>query len=814
MRIAKVVLDNMNIAVDREFDYLVPEQFYDTALPGCRVLVPFGKGNATREGLILELVNDSKHDKLKNITAVIDEEPVISLELASLARFLKGRCFCTYYDVIKAILPVGVRVTLKKMYTLNRGMFSPVTDAEEITVLNLLRRRKSCDDEKLSSLAGFDVKPALKRLCKAGIVAESEQTVQNADDAYRKCAKLIVSSEEVAEYLSVSKNAKKHKKVLDILLSGDMVPVNELSYLAGVSNGVISTLEKYGMLETFDIEVLRTPYGSKSKTDTSELVLNEEQENAFNGLKNLYEEKKAAVSLLYGVTGSGKTHVYMKLIDYALNKGDNALLLVPEISLTPQVTDLFFARYGDIVAVMHSGMSAGERFDEWKRVRRGEARIVIGTRSAVFAPFDKLRLIIIDEEQEATYKSENSPRYHARDVAKFRIAKNNGLLLLCSATPSVESYAYAKNGRYHLFEMEKRYGGNGLPQVHIADLTREQKNGNNFLIGSLLQRELKKNLENGEQSIIFLNRRGYNTFVGCRSCGYVVMCPHCSISMTFHTANGMLMCHYCGHTEEVKTVCPSCGEANIRYFGAGTQRIEEELHHLLPDARTVRMDLDTTNYKMSHEKILGEFREGLYDILIGTQMVTKGLDIPNVTLVGVVLADLMLFSDDFRAAERSFSMLTQVFGRAGRAKRPGRAVVQTYNPENSVIGMAKRQDYKSFFKEEIAFRKLMKFPPFCDIYQISFVGTNEEEVKECAFKVNENIAEEFKVTQRKNVVLYNPSQSAIFKINNKYRYKILIKCRGDETLRAFLHNLQTSFYKESRYKDVSMLIDFNPQIIL
>jgi len=801
------------MSIDREFDYIIPNKFADIVLPGSRVLVPFGRGNRHKEGIAIEICNQSLYSDLKEISSVVDR--VLTGEMVELVKYMKDRSFCGYYDAVKAMLPLALRLKYKEIYSV--GDISKKTyNNLERKILEYIAKNKKCSYDSLINKFGADIIDLIEPLKENGSIIVNKTISKKANDAFLKCASLKVSANEAADYIN-SRGNKKHQKVLDILLSGDSVPVNELCYLAGVSTSVVSTLEKYGIIEVKNIEVFRSPYKNKfhrNEKEFKEIILNDEQLNAFNGLYELYEKDSAEVALLYGITGSGKTMIYMKLIDSVLSINGNVILLVPEISLTPQITDRFYERYGDKVAVMHSAMSMGERYDEWKRIKNGEVNIVIGTRSAIFAPFERIDLIIIDEEQESTYKSENSPRYHARDIAKFRAYKHSALLLLCSATPSVESYAYALSGKYHLFEVEKRFGESKLPSVHIIDLKEELKSGNRLIIGDFLRKEIEKNLKNGEQTILFLNRRGYNTFIGCKCCGYVMTCPNCSISMTYHSSNNLMMCHYCGYSQEPVSVCPSCREPGIRFLGTGTQKLEDEIHKLFPEAKIVRMDLDTTNYKMSHEKILGDFAKGNYDIMIGTQMVTKGLDIPNVSLVGVILADSMLFADDFRANERTFAMLTQVVGRAGRSHKPGRAVIQTYNPDNNILKLSKNQDYKAFFNEEILFRKMMKYPPFCDIYQIIFSGADEESVKNAAFTICEELKKQLISIQRKNVILYNPSSSAIFKINNKYRYKIIMKCKDDSVLRNILKELQISFYKEKAMKDISMIIDLNPQIIL
>lgn len=818
MSVAKVAVDNIHVALDREYDYLIPEGLSEQICIGCRVAVPFGGGNRLREGVVVAVMKDSSHEKLKSIVKVVGGEYLLTPEMCALAAYMRKKVFCTYFDAFHAMLPLAMRVTLKEVY-----VPQPVSDKQEellgeraALLLKRIREGKRNTREAITNDFGSDAAALLSLLTEAGMIKKTVETPQRTDDAFVKSVRLIASSEEAASFAASRKgNQAKYGKAIDILSGRDAVPLSELCYLAGVTRSVPDTLCKYGIAELSDIEVYRNPYRKKLLLPKSEPnELNEEQQQALNGLIRLYNSEKAETALLFGVTGSGKTNVYMSLIDHALKTGGNTIVLVPEISLTPQLTDQFFARFGDRVAVLHSGLSVGERYDEWKRVKNGDARIVVGTRSAVFAPFEKVDLIILDEEQEGTYKSESSPRYHARDIARFRAAYHKSLLVLASATPSLETYSLTETGKISRFELTTRYHGQMLPEVLIADLTNELKNGNPGTISTMLKREIEKNLEAGEQIILFLNRRGYNTFIGCPSCGHVMTCPNCSVSYTYHSVNNLLMCHYCGAVAPVQTVCPQCGTGKLRYFGAGTQRVEEEVQRLFPEARTLRMDFDTTNYKQSHEKILSAFHNREADILIGTQMVTKGLDMPGVTLVGVLLADSMLFSDDFRAGERSFSLLTQVVGRAGRADKHGRAVIQTYNPTHELLHLAQKQDYKSFYKDEILFRKTMIFPPYCDLFSLSISGEAEETVKKTIGEMSVRLAETFRNENIKNVILYNPAPSVQVKLNNRYRYRMIMKGRQSEKMSEILRSLQNDFSSNKKQDGMTLSIDVNPLTIL
>lgn len=602
----------------------------------------------------------------------------------------------------------------------------------------------------------------------------------------------------------------KQQSVYELLCDVGSAGVSEVCEFCSVGKGVLDNLVKYGICEFFEKEVYRTPYKNVSENgEMSPINLSEVQQNAFNTYLKMMDT--GGTGLLYGVTGSGKTQVYLKLIDEAISRGKNVIVLVPEISLTPQMLYIFHSRYGKKVAVMHSGLSIGERTDEYKRADRGEAKIIVGTRSAVFAPVHNLGLIVMDEEQEHTYKSERTPRYNTRDVANFRCRYNNALFLMTSATPSVESYSAAVKGKYVLCEINERYGDSKLPEIVTVDMKKEIAQGNKSPISKTLQSLIADNLDKHKQTILLINRRGYNTFIACNSCGHVITCPNCSISLTYHSYNNRLMCHYCGYSKLLDNVCPECGKNSIRYSGYGTQRIEDELERLFPEASVLRMDADTTSEKFSHQKLFDAFSRGDYDILIGTQMVAKGLDFPNVTLVGVVNADNSLYDESYLANERSFDLITQVVGRSGRRAEAGKAVIQTINPYNDVIEYASKQDYKSFFANEIQLRKLLTYPPFCDIYFISFICEDENKAALCAKSFFENLVE-LNRTDYKNekLIVLGPSPSKISKLKNNYRYGLTLKCKNSKSVRKMLNDILKNIGKIKEYKSVSVSVDLNP----
>ena len=559
----------------------------------------------------------------------------------------------------------------------------------------------------------------------------------------------------------------------------------------------------------------RIPYEAPKDPTPKDIKLNEEQQAAFDSLSGMLHSGDPHAALLYGVTGSGKTSVMLAAIDLALSLGRGVIVMLPEIALTPQTLGIFCARYGDRVAVIHSSLSQGERIDTHTLIREGKADVVIGTRSAVFAPVKNLGMIIMDEEQEHTYKSDTNPKYHARDIARFRCAESRALMLLASATPSIESYHRAIEGKYTLLTLKNRFGGAVLPEVTIADMREEVRAGNIAPVGNTLAEALIANKKKGEQSILFLNRRGYNQFLSCQKCGKAISCPRCSVSMTYHTKKGSydqgyLSCHWCGMRTEVPRTCPDCGSEHIRFVGYGTQRVERDLTDLLPEAKILRMDTDTTATKNAYSDLLGQFRRHEADVLLGTQMVTKGHDFPDVTLVGVLLADASLYLDDFRAAERTFALLTQVIGRAGRAKKAGRAIIQTNNPDHDIIRLACAQDYESFYEREIKMRKLMTFPPYCDIVLMNIVSENENELALACKK----LYEDFRQPAMKDygdlpLVVFGPFEAPVYKVDGKYRMRMVIKCRLGQRCRALFSELLTNFGREAKGK-TTLSIDFNP----
>lgn len=810
---AQVAVENVNCTFDKAYDYSIPQQLEGKALVGCRVAVPFGKGSKMRVGIITRLTDSTDSKRIKSISAVLDEAPLLSNEMLELARWMSEQTFCTYYEAVKAMLPVGINHKIIRSFCAVPGIDETrlgELSADERQVYDyLLSRSGYVKPENFLKTLGFDISTDIpERLMHLGLLAANDDAVRNIGDNNVKMVRLSETVEDVTL-------TKKQNEVVKVLEDIGSVSIKELCYFTGYTPSVVSALEKKGVVECYEREELRSfvsRYNAHSNYDSGEIKLTDEQQTAYDGLLNDYKKEKGITALLYGVTGSGKTSVYLKLIDDVLSDGKNVIVMVPEISLTPQTLSVFHSRYGDSVAVFHSALSAGERTDEWKRVKKGDARIVIGTRSAVFAPLENIGLIIIDEEQEHTYKSEQTPRYNAKSVARFRTAWHGGLTLLASATPSVESFAAAKSGKYSFYELKNRYGNAVLPQVVTVDLRNEQQSENHELSRELIK-ELNKNKKDGKQSIVLINRRGYNTFVSCTSCGEVVTCPNCSISMTYHSANGRLMCHYCGYSVSFTQECPSCHKPALRYAGFGTQRIEDEIEKAVPGARIMRMDTDTASSRFAHEECLNAFARGDYDILVGTQMVAKGLDFEKVTLAAVVSVDQQLYNDDFRSLERTFSLLTQVVGRSGRGKHPGKAIIQTLTPENEVIRLAASQDYDAFFATEIRMRKLMIYPPFCDICVIGFSGADEIKTRVASQRALDKIKElsESEYRDEKLIVL-GPLPARVPKVNKKFRYRLIIKCRNTKGFRSMIAEVLKSFYGDSKFSSVSVYADMNPEI--
>lgn len=809
--VARVAVDKTLYNFDMLFDYIVPDYLRRKIAEGKRLLVPFGSGNRKRQAMVMELYTTYEPSpKLKAAAAVLDDYPLLTKEMIKLVHSMKERCYCTYYDVIRAMLPVGVNYRIASVYTLNDSEIFDNPTEEQREILSLFTTKsKALKQDTLFKRLDIDCESkAVTELLELGVLKKTENAMRRVGDASVKMLRLRDDADENIKLTS------RQKEVCDLLASVGSVSVKEICYYTGVTQSVTDTLVKKGVCECFEQEVFRLPESSYTNDDR-DIVLTDEQSRAYDDLLRVCKSGKAAVSLLYGVTGAGKTSVFLKLMETVYKQGKGVIVMVPEIALTPQLVSIFKSRFGQDVAVFHSALSMGERLDEWKRVRKGIARIAVGTRSAVFAPFEDIGLIIMDEEQEYTYKSESTPRFHAREVAKLRCVGHNSLLVLSSATPAIESFYNAEIGKYSMSKLTKRYGKAQLPEVIVADMNEEKIVGNNTGFSGILIDSISENLRNGEQSILLLNRRGFNTFVACKTCKEVVTCPNCSISLTYHSANNRLMCHYCGFSMRLTDKCPNCGGNELRYSGSGTQKAEQSLSEIFPGARVLRLDADSTLAKQAHEKKLTEFKNGEYDILLGTQMVAKGLNFPKVTLVGVLSADQTLYSEDFRSYERAFSLLTQVVGRSGRGERPGRAIIQTYTPENPIMQLSAAQDYEEFYHSEIRVRKAMLYPPFSDICMIGVTSKKEDKCTVAATEFTRILCDLMREKYSDLPIrILGPSPASVYRVNNKFRYKIIIKFRNSKRFRQMLSGVLTDFAKDRKFSDVTVYADINPDNIL
>lgn len=811
--IAKTAVSKAPYSVDRPFDYLIPEELQEQLRPGMRVLVPFGGGNRICDGIVLAVAESSEQTAgLKSILSLLDETPVLDEGLIRLALWMRERCFCTVYDAVKAMLPAGLYFSLRDVLTLTPGTDREAAyaaagqskGAKQLLDLIFACQGQAEMEQVRAAFGARSPDAAIKLLTRQGVLSVRTGASRAVGDKTEQIALLAVPAEEaMAQVTPTRKTAPLRYSVIELLCAVGCAGVKELCYYTGASSATLRALAKRGLVTLERQEVLRRPDHAQVEP-AGPVTLNEEQENAFRTLEPLCASGKAGAALLYGVTGSGKTQVYIKLIQSVLARGKTAMVLVPEIALTPQLLRIFAAHFGDGIAVLHSSLRMGERYDEWKRVKNGQARVVIGTRSAVFAPLRDLGIIILDEEQEPSYKSENNPRYHARDVAIYRCAQDGALLLLGSATPSVETMYHARQGRYRLVTLTKRYNRQALPQVLIADMKQELRAGNGTSVSGVLLQELQENLDRGEQSILFLNRRGASRLVSCGECGHVPECPRCSVHLTYHSANGRLMCHHCGHSQRLPDVCPECG-GTLQFIGTGTQRVEEELRELLgADVGILRMDTDTVSAAHPHEYYLDRFQKEKIPILLGTQMVAKGLDFENVTLVGVLCADQSLYIDDYLAPERTFSLLTQVVGRAGRGERAGRAVIQTYAPKEEVILFAAAQDYDSFYEQEIALRRARGYPPYQDLTLITVSGADEAAVLRTCMKLRQSLS------AVPAVQILGPAPAAVAKVNNRYRYHLTLCGKSTPQARHAIAGLLRAVQQDRQCKGVSAFADVNP----
>lgn len=810
--IARIAVSAANYAIDKPYSYLIPQGM--TLRPGQRVQLPFGRGNRRCEGIVLT-VEEAEEEGLKAVECCLDPEPILTEHQLRLAAFLRERYFCTYYDAVRGMLPAGLWFSAKESFSLTENRQwkeKPPTRENAEKILSFLEEMGGqAQGDALRSLIPEEdaLSEAVSYLVRKKWLTAKSDFIRRTKDKTEKIATLAASPEEAMEYASRRpKSALMQKNVLELLCSLGSVAVKELCYFTGASTATINRLEKLGYLTLSERPVLRCKEIQPAKLE-GPLVLNDDQQTCFAGLSRQMAQPEPGVALLYGVTGSGKTSVYIKLIQAALDGGRSAMLLVPEIALTPQLLGLLAAYFGEQVAVLHSNLSAAERYDQWKRVRQGNARVVVGTRSAVFAPCDP-GLIILDEEQEHSYKSENNPRYCAREVAIWRGAKEKALVLLGSATPSIETMYRAQSGLYRLYTLKNRFGGRKLPTVEIVDMRQELKMGNDLSLSLPLREAILDTWKAGKQTILLLNRRGNSRCLVCVDCRESPECPRCSVRLTYHSANHRLMCHYCGYSQPVPDRCPKCG-GPIKTIGTGTQKVQQELAMLLPEMETIRMDADTVSAVNTHEKILDRFREEKIPVLIGTQMVAKGLNLPDVTLVGVLDADLSLYTGGYRAGETTFNMLTQVVGRAGRGDAPGRAMIQTLVPEHQIIRLAARQDYDGFYTLELGLRRVQNAPPFGDFTLITFIGEDEGAVMRGAVKMRDSIRTCLRQPEYagEECTVLGPAPCPVPKINYHFRYRLTLHGKMTKNLRLLLAFLLRQFGRDGGNRGVSAFADIN-----
>ncbi len=830
---AVYILDNP-FSIDDAYHYYVPPMMADAVRRGAFVTVPFGRGNRKLLGIVTELCDasdlpsDFPSEKIKPLGGICRERLFLSDRQLALCRYLMETTLCTMGEAVRTVVPAAALATIVEFYRYNavddEDLRRSTLSAGDLLVLDYIRSRGVVSGQTIRTRFGAKARASLEHLCEKHLavrelsVKEPTIPTESTYTLARPAAEIEAILRGEKGYIRVTGDAQ--RAVLSTLLAaGGRMSAAEIKAASNAGTPQLKALVEKGLLLEEIHDVYRTdPLSDADDPDGRRVpfALNDEQADALLTLETLAATGEPRAALLHGVTGSGKTCVILSMIDSMLERDKGSIVLLPEISLTPQMLRIFRARYGHRVAVIHSGLSAGERWESHRRILAGDASVVVGTRSAVFSPMPNLGMIVIDEEQEHTYKSDQNPKYHARDIARFRCAHENALMLLASATPSLESYQKAVEGKYTLISMKNRYGNATLPEVHVVDMRGEPHDGNSSPLGHILTEELARVRREGNQSVLFLNRRGYSHQLVCRSCGEAVTCPRCSVAMNLHVKRnadgGELVCHWCGTRRAIPSTCPACASPHMLRMGYGTQRVEEELDTLLPGSRVLRMDADTTGTKSAYNDLLEAFRRHDADILLGTQMVTKGHDFPDVTLVGVLMADMSLYLDDYRAGERTFSMITQVIGRAGRADKPGLAVIQTMNPDNEILRLACAQDYETFFAREIRLRRLLQFPPFCDIVLLNLTCPDEKELQKACLRLSEEVSR-LCTTQYREVPLitFGPFESPVYRVDNVYRMRMIVKCRLNKQSRALFADLLSTFVTDAHGANRPVLsIDFNP----
>ena len=826
-KFVQVIVNNKSNNTDREYTYLVKDIHRDSLDIGSKVIVPFGQGNRPVEAFVVNIIDEINYElsKLKAIKKIVEDETFLSKELIELCRWMKDKYMCQFIDAIQCVTPTGTSLKNQSIINLNRqyqdiciSEFSECS-SKEIEIIQILQNHNNVTEDMLKKFLGSDLNNKfIKELIRKKIIVIEEKFKSNVNPLLKKMI-IISDDKDINEIMqNIGKNAKKQKEVMNFLLQHGPVEWTVLKKILNVSYTTIEALESKGYITSFEEEKYRDPYDFLNSIQTSSpLNLTDEQQGIINRIKPLILRSMYEKFLIHGVTGSGKTEVYMNLIESVLEKSKEAIVLVPEIALAAQMIERFKGRFGNVVAVLHSKLSLGERFDQWKRIKKGEVKIVIGARSAVFAPFSNLGIIIIDEEHESTYKSEYNPKYHTIEVAEYRCKYNQALLLLGSATPSIESYKKSMDKVYNKVEMYRRFNSNPLPNIKVIDMRTEIKRGNRSIFSEELYKGVIDSLNSNKQIILFLNRRGYSTFVSCRNCGYVAKCPNCEISLTYHSHTHNLSCHYCGFSCNPPNTCPTCSSKYIKYFGIGTEKLEQLTKNSFPDARIARLDLDTTSRKGVMDNILQQFKKDNIDILIGTQMIAKGLDFPNVNLVGVISADTSLNLPDFRSAEKTFQLITQVAGRAGRGNTVGNVIVQTYEPEHYAIVSAKSYDFISFYEQEIKLRKEFRYPPFTQLFSILFTGEEESTVRQCSNYFAEKMTKRIHEIQLNPAeTIFGPQQAPISKVKKRHRWQIIIKSElvDQNKIKGIINDIRKECMKVNMFSQVNLNLDINPYNML
>ncbi len=792
---AKVYVDKTAFSFDKDFLYSIPFDMVSSLKVGMRVAVPFGKGNDIRQAIVCEILNDNSTGKeIKEIYKILDKKIIITENDTALINYLCKTTFCSYYEAVKAVLPPGMGFVFKGKLKICGDVDSDIKEIfskDELSYENFI---------KLPT----EISKRIEKHIESGEILKqfsAKQRIQKETDTVYSIVLGAVPSKKLSA---------KAAEVLEFLSSCEESASKEIVYNTNCSPSVIKTLVKNGLISSKEIDSYRE---YEQSYESKEVLLSDEQKNVTDELLSLLYDEKPQTALLFGVTGSGKTNVYIKIVEDALLHNKNTIVLVPEISLTPQAQYIFKSHFKDKVAVIHSRLSDGERVHQYRRIKEGKISVVVGTRSAIFAPFERVDLVVVDEEHETSYHSGSSPRYHARDIAQFRVSLSKGLLLLCSATPDITSFYKAKTGKIKLLTLKNRYNDRTLPTVTIVDM-RDRESEGIYEVSNTLLSKIKEAKENNNQSMILLNRRGYQSSTVCSQCGLPVLCPSCSVALTYHTVNNSHICHYCGYTKTKIESCPSCGSDRILRKGVGTQKLEDFLVNNLEGYKILRMDADTTITKSSYKKFIDEFKNGGYDIMIGTQMIAKGHDFTDVTVVGVISSDSFLYQSDYRASEKAFSMLTQVVGRSGRGEKQGSAVIQTFDPDNEILTLAAAQDYEKFYEDEIKLRKAMVLPPFCYFCLVSFVSKDEKAAKYNASQFCEILKQEIANYNNIPLRVIGPTPASIYKLNDKYRYKILIKCKNNDDFKNFLREALKIYYKKCGTGTVTLTVDLNNTVDL